>query len=236
MNSSSTRTTTSTAEALPLDAEAAEAPPTGPEIQCCADAKGGKWSPISSTSEPHPAHNWRLTAVTECNWIYESAAERPARASVTVTFQLPGDEGGRDLRGRCDEELSNRLDAAAGEAEGLKELADFREAGKRLAAAMNAVAEARAALAESEGRLENFAAGGPGAEESAYSVLLDDRDRDRQRLALAGGPRTDATSVQEAGDALALGVRPHRQREPGPPIHRSRSRQAPRCQPARRDC
>ena len=100
---------------------------------------------------------------------------------MTVTFQLPGDEGGRDLRGRCDEELSNRLDAAAGEAEGLKELADFREAGKRLAAAMNAVAEARAALAESEGRLENFAAGGPGAEESAYSVLLDDRDRDRQR-------------------------------------------------------
>ncbi len=88
----------------PRPAEAAASTRAG-ESQRCADAKAGKGSPISSTSEPHPAHNWRLTAVTECNWIYESAAERPARASVTVTFQLPGDEGGRDLRETCDDEV-----------------------------------------------------------------------------------------------------------------------------------
>ena len=54
----------------PRPAEAAASTRAG-ETQCCADAKAGKGSPISSTSEPHPAHNWRLTAVTECNWIYD---------------------------------------------------------------------------------------------------------------------------------------------------------------------
>ena len=63
---------------------------------------------------------------------------------MTVTFQLPGDEGGRDLRETCDDELSNRLDAATREAEGLDELAAFRQASERLAAAMNALSDARA--------------------------------------------------------------------------------------------